>query len=553
MLSKNSLTVLEKRYLIPGERPEDLFLRVANNVSEADALYFGDRTKSAEEFYNLMSSLDFLPNSPTLMNAGRELQQLSACFVLPVDDSIEGIFDAVKNMALVQKSGGGTGFSFSRLRPKNDEVKSTKGVSSGPVSFMAVFNAATEAIKQGGTRRGASIGILRVDHPDILEFIRCKNDHKSFNNFNISVAVTDAFMEAYGSGKVYDLINPKTGMPTGSLKARDVFAEIVENSWEHGDPGLIFIDRLNQYNPTPLIGAYEACNPCGEQMLLPFESCNLGSINLSNLFEKGEINWLKLDKIVEIAVHFLDNVIDMNKYTLPQIEHMTKSNRKIGLGVMGFADLLIKLRIAYGSDKSFKLAHEIMGRIQEDAKTASITLGKARGSFPNFAMSLYAEVGAMRNATVTTIAPTGTLSIIAGCSSGIEPVFALAFVRHILDGQKLLEINPLFEKAAKSGGYYDLLDEVATKGLQNVIGIPEFDKSIFITAHDVLPEAHVKMQAAFQAHVDNAVSKTVNFPHDATVDEVRRVYEMAYKLGCKGITIYRDRSRSSQVLNKGLK
>ena len=561
-LSPNALRVLEKRYLKRDENgrvvetPQEMFLRVASNVASADKFYGksdGEVEKTAEEFYNLMTDLDFLPNSPTLMNAGRELQQLSACFVLPVEDSIEGIFEAVKNMALIHKSGGGTGFSFSRLRPKGDVVRTTKGIASGPVSFMQIFDVATNVIKQGGRRRGANMGILDVHHPDILEFITAKAKEGSFTNFNISVAVDDAFMEAVEKEEEYDLINPRTGEKVKSLPAKLVFDLIVDMAWRTGDPGLIFIDEINRHNPTPELGKIESTNPCGEQPLLPYESCNLGSINLTKVMEKGEINWEKLKELVRKAVHFLDNVIDVNRFPLPEIEKMTKGNRKIGLGVMGWAETLIMLGVPYNSKEALQIAEKVMKFIVEEARKKSVELGLERGSFPNFEKSIWYKKGfkALRNATVTTIAPTGTISIIADVTSGIEPLFAVSYVRNVLGGAKLLEINHLFEETAKKRGFYskDLMMKIAKKGsIKDLDGIPEDVKKIFVTAFDVEPEWHVRMQAAFQKYTDNAVAKTVNLPREATPEDVRKVFMLAYKLKCKGITVYRYGSKKEQVL-----
>ncbi len=562
-LTPNALTVLEKRYLKKNEEgkvvetPEELFRRVAKTVARADMLYGkadAEVLLLEEEFYTMMTTLDFLPNSPTLMNAGRKLGQLSACFVLPVGDSMESIFDAVKHTAIIHKSGGGTGFSFSNLRPSGDIVGSTKGVSSGPVSFMTVFDTATEAVKQGGTRRGANMGILRADHPDILGFITAKDDDMRFNNFNISVALTDRFMQAVTDDTEYELINPRTKNVVKALRAREVFDLIVNHAWKNGEPGIVFIDRLNASNPTPRIGEIESTNPCGEQPLLPYESCNLGSVNLSRFVTEGTIDYQKLKKTVWKSVHFLDNVIDVNKYPIQKIAEMTRANRKIGLGVMGWADMLIMLGIPYNSAKAVELAKEVMGFIQREAKNASASLAEDRGVFPNYPDSIYDGKVKQRNATVTTIAPTGTLSILASCSSGVEPLFAVSFVRNVMEGTKLLEINPHFEKVAKERGFWsrDLMERIAVKGsLHDFDEIPEDVKAVFVTAHDITPIEHVTMQAAFQEFVDNAVSKTVNFPNNASPKDVEDVYMLAYKLNCKGVTVYRDGSRDEQVLSTG--
>lgn len=688
-LSKNAIKVLEKRYLSRDaegnviETPEEMFRRVASVIARADNL-FGEKETGEleEEFYNMMYNLEFLPNSPTLMNTGKELGQLSACFVLPIEDSMEGIFNAVKNAALIHKSGGGTGFSFSRLRQKGSMVKSTGGVASGPVSFIKVFNAATEAVKQGGRRRGANMAILRVDHPDILEFIQCKRDNADITNFNISVGITEEFMKAVEDGKDYDLVDPHTKKVVGSLNAGKVFDMIVEMAWKNGEPGIVFLDRLNKDNPTPGIGQIESTNPCitgdslietrngrmridsiskcevfsidggyytatafktgikpvyclkvrggyklkltgdhrvmtmkgwkpaeelgyddlikvyknnefvysefegldyvgeeevyditeeinhlfiangivvhncGEQPLLPYESCNLGSINVSKMVKRSgnkyEIDYDRLGKVTELAVHFLDNVIEVNKYPLKEIEDMTKSTRKIGLGIMGFADLLVRLGIPYNSETAVATAEELMGFINERSKAASRRLAEKRGSFPAIEKSIYKH-DMIRNATTTTIAPTGTISIIAGCSSGIEPIFAISYIRNVMDNDELIEVHPIFEEIARERGFYSikLMKLIAEKGTLGGTEVPEDIKRIFVTAHDIEPYWHIKMQSAFQKHTDNAVSKTVNFRHDATCEDVREVFHLAYVLGCKGVTIYRDGSRDSQVLNIG--
>ncbi len=563
-LTENARTVLERRYLIkdengaPCETPETMFRRVAGNIAEADRLY-DDRTdlkKIEDEFYRLMTSLEFMPNSPTLMNAGRRLQQLAACFVLPVEDNMESIFQGVKDTALVHKSGGGTGFSFSRLRPKNDLVSTTYGLSSGPVSFMQVFVAATHAVNQGGFRRGANMGILHVTHPDILEFITCKRDHTKLNNFNISVTVNEDFMRAFAEDGEYQTMNPRTGKVAESLKAREVFDLMVNLAWEGGDPGIVFIDRINKDNPTPQLGPIESTNPCGEQPLLPYEACNLGSINLSKVVKDSTIDFDKLRRIVRAAVHFLDNVIDMSRYPIDKIHQMVHGNRKIGLGVMGWADLLILLGIPYDSEDAIQLGKQLMNFISSEARQMSEELGEARGAFPNFDGSIFDKPGArkLRNATLTTIAPTGTISIISGCSSGIEPIFGVCFVRkNVLDGDELVEVNPHFEQIMKDEGLYseELVNRIAQVGsLKNFDEIPEHIKRLFACAHDITPEWHVRMQAAFQEFTDNAVSKTVNFPKSATKEDIKKVYSLAHELGCKGVTIYRDGSRQEQVLNR---
>ncbi|MFW5790082.1 MAG: vitamin B12-dependent ribonucleotide reductase [Bacillota bacterium] len=557
-LTENSIKILEARYLKKDpdgnliETPKDMFLRVANNIAEANTIYGEPVEETASKFYEMMAKLEFLPNSPTLMNADNDLQQLSACFVLPVEDSMNGIFDAIKNAALIHKSGGGTGFSFSRIRPKNDIVKTTGGVASGPISFMRIFDEATNTVKQGGKRRGANMGVMRVDHPDIRDFITCKEDEDQLNNFNISVAITENFMKAYNNNEKYELINPRNDKISGLEDANEIFNLIVKMAHKNGEPGIVFLDKINEENPTPDIGKIESTNPCGEQPLLPFEACNLGSINLSKMTEgpigNAEINYDKLANTVKKAVHFLDNVIDMSEFPLDKITEMVQGNRKIGLGVMGYSDMLLKLGLAYNSKAAVETAENIMGFISKKAKEASHELAKRRGPFPNFDKSIYEKE--YRNATTTTIAPTGSISIIAGTSSGIEPLFALAYERHVID-ETLIELHPIFADIAEERGIMsdELKEKLANQSsIQEIDEIPDDLKEIFVTSHDISPEWHIKTQAAFQKYVDNAVSKTINFKNDASKEDVKNAYELAYKLGCKGITIYRDGSRSGQVL-----
>lgn len=593
-LSENAIKVLEKRYLKRDnegnctETPADMFKRVASSIAIADLQYGKSQSEVDEltqKFYEFITNRYFMPNSPTLMNAGRELGQLSACFVLPVEDSLEGIFETVKNTALIHKSGGGTGFSFSRLRPKNDVVRSTMGVSSGPVSFMEVFNAATEAVKQGGTRRGANMGILRVDHPDIIDFINCKSDNNRLNNFNISVALTDKFMEALKNNEDYELYHPNTKKAVGTLNSKQVFDLIVDGAWRNGEPGIVFIDKMNADNPTPLIGDIESTNPCGEVPLLAYEACNLGSINLGLMMKETsnglEVDWDKLEEVTKLSIHFLDNVITVNNYPLPKIAEMVQNNRKIGLGVMGWADMLMKLGLSYNSKEGTDLAYKVMEFIDYHSKVESVELAKSRGAFENFKGSVYEdgtfltkkfvgksagiisdeewtnldaqikEVG-IRNSTTTCIAPTGTISMIASASGGVEPLFGLVFFRNVMDGTEMMEVNPIFEKYAKDNGFYSeaMMKQIAQDGtIAHVDDVSDEIKQIFATAHDVTPEWHVRMQAAFQLHTDNAVSKTVNFEEHATREDIEKAYVLAFENNLKGITVYRNNSRTFQPMN----
>ena len=569
-LTENSEVVLRRRYLSKDregnilEDPDGMFRRVARNLSMAELNYPPvtevDRQAAEDDFYGVMRRLEFMPNSPTLMNAGRELQQLSACFVLPVGDSLDSIFERVKETALIHKSGGGTGFSFSRLRPEGDVVGSTGGVASGPVSFINAFDAATDVVKQGGTRRGANMGILNVDHPDILRFIHSKEDGKHLVNFNISVAVTEDFMQRVEQGQSYDLVNPRTGDVTGQLNAREVFQEMVQMAWQTGDPGIVFLDRINRDNPNPQLGMIESTNPCGEQPLLPFESCNLGSLNVARMVKYTDdevvMDWDRLAGAVRTGVRMLDNVIDMNDYPLDQIEEMSKKTRRIGMGVMGFSDLLVQLGIQYDSEEALELGGQVMRRIQDETYKASMELAEKRGTFPSWEGSVYNHPGnvrRMRNSAPVTIAPTGTISIISGASSGIEPLFALSYVRNVMDNTRLVEGNPYFEAVARNEGFYsqELMEQLAQSGTLHDLDVPEWVKDVFRTSHDISPEWHVRMQAAFQEYTDNSVSKTINFPNSATVADVAEAYRLAYETGCKGITVYRDGSKEGQVLSTG--
>lgn len=560
-LTVNAIEVLKARYLLRDDKeniietPTHLFERVAKAIAKVDEAFGGNVEESAKIFHRMMTKLEFIPNTPTLFNAGTPIGQLSACFVLPVEDSLESIFATVKNMAMIEQTGGGVGFDFSRLRPKGDIVRSTKGVASGPVSFMRVFDTATEVIKAGGKRRGAMMAILRVDHPDIVEFITAKQNPQFLSNFNVSVAVTDDFLQAVEEGREYWLINPRNKEKVKSLKAKDIWNLIAKSAWASGDPGVVFIDEINRRNPTPQVGRIESTNPCGEVPLLPYESCNLGSINLSKMVEDGKMNWDKLRETVRHAVHFLDNIVDANVYPLKEIAEMTRANRKIGLGVMGFADMLIMLKIPYDSEGALEIGERLMRFIEDEGHRKSRELAEERGSFPNFDKSIWKDkYPGLRNATVTTVAPTGTISIIAGCSSGIEPLFAVSFIRNVLGGTRLFETNPLFEEISKQRGFYSgkLLEEIARTGsVQKNKDVPDDVKRLFVTALDIEPVWHIKMQAAFQKSVDNACSKTVNLPNEAKVEDVQAIYDLAWKLKCKGVTVFRYGSKPEQVLYIG--
>jgi ribonucleoside-diphosphate reductase alpha chain len=560
-LPLNTLMVLKRRYLLKDderrvvETPKKLFQRVARHISLAEENFSSSSKREEMEkvFFEMMTRLEFLPNSPTMMNAGTSLGQLSACFVLPIEDSMEAIFASLKNMAIIHQTGGGTGFDFSRLRPKGDLVSTTKGEASGPVSFMSIYNHATGVIVQGGRRRGANMGILRCDHPDIVDFVEAKLEQSAFQNFNLSVAVTDHFMEAVRKKENFDLVNPRTNKKVKSIKAAALFDLIVYAAWKSGDPGLVFLDEINRLNPTPQVGRIEATNPCGEIPLLPYESCNLGSIDLSKFVEDGSIEWERLKGRIWLGVRFLDDVIEVNKYPLPQIKDITVANRKIGLGVMGYADMLIKLGIPYTSGKAIQLADQVMRFFREESLKASQSLALERGVFPYHEKSIYPQKGMqVRNATVNTVAPTGTISIVAGCSSGIEPLFALSYVRNVMSGTRLFEIHPLFEKELHLRNLYseELMAEIGKRGsIQYFKQLPRDLKEIFVTSFDVSPEQHLRIQAAFQKHTDNSVSKTINLPSDATVEDVRGIYLLAHDLGCKGITIYRYGTKKDQVLS----
>jgi ribonucleoside-diphosphate reductase alpha chain len=566
-LTENARAVLGKRYLKknekgePIEEPIEMFSRVASNIAEGEFRFKeGEEAQrlyeeSRERFLQIMLSRRFMPNSPTLMNAGRELQQLSACFVLPVEDSIDGIYDTLKHQAIIHKSGGGTGFGFSRLRPKNDLVKSTMGVSSGPVSFMAIYDASTDKIKQGGTRRGANMGILRVDHPDIEEFIDCKRDNDQINNFNISVAITDGFMEAVEGDTDFELKNPRDGEIMKTVRARDLFRKIVEGAWLNGEPGVVFIDKINDDNPTPQF-PIESTNPCSEAHLPPHDSCNLGSINLERFYREdtGDVDWDALRETVHTAIRFLDNVIEQNNYPLPEIDEMSRGNRRVGLGVMGFADLLIKLGITYDSEEGLTFAERTMKFVDDEAWEESRALAEERGVMPNYEGSRHQARGdRVRNATVTTIAPTGTISMIAGCSGGIEPLFAVAFMRRQAD-MEMPDVNPEFVKLAKERGFYseELMKKIAQHGsVRDVAEVPDDVRSVWVTSHDISSEWHVMMQAAFQKYTSMGISKTINLPNEATPEDVEDAYRQAYALNCKGIAVYRDGSRDAQVLSTG--
>ncbi|HJR40851.1 MAG TPA: vitamin B12-dependent ribonucleotide reductase [Gemmatimonadaceae bacterium] len=577
---KNALTVLEKRYLIkdetgkPTERPEDLFWRVASVVAEAERRYGASDKRiqqTAEQFYELMTERRFEPNSPTLMNAGRPLGQLSACFVLPVSDALsnghDGIYDTLVSMALIHQSGGGTGFSFSRLRPKGSMVRSTTGVASGPVSFMKLYDASTDAVKQGGTRRGANMGILRVDHPDILEFITCKEDLTQVVNFNISVAVTEKFMDAVKAGTEYELVDPGTGKVSGTLDAAMVWNKMIEGAWRTGEPGVFFVDEANRYNPVPHLGAYEATNPCGEQPLLAYDVCNLGSINVGFYVKDGKMDWDAFKRDVHLSTHFLDNIIDVNKFPLEEIDALSKRIRRIGLGVMGFADMLVRLGIPYDSPEGVEMGRRVMEFLDQEAKKESERLANERGPFPEWARSIWGPdetcardaegkrirpMQLLRNCNVTTVAPTGTISIIAGCSSGLEPLFAVAFMRNQA-GVMMPDVNDDFVAIARKEGWYSeaLMEKIAREGRVDFDEVPKRWQRVFVTANQIAPQWHMRMQAAFQQHCDSAISKTTNFAHTATVDDVRKIYEMAYELRAKGVTVYRDGSRDNQVLSTG--